>query len=140
MSGRPSPRPGLSGRGRMPRPSSLTTTVSAPSTQPGAHVHGAVAVGIGVHDDVGARLGDRQLDVGQRVVGHVKGVAKPAEGMPNDGHVLGAGRQNQLEVGRQKAPGGGRAGASQPRVCHRLDMPTRSSSYSRLTADGREAP
>src|SRR4051812_23136067 len=34
MSGRPRPSPGLSGRGRIPRPSSATTTVRAPSLSP----------------------------------------------------------------------------------------------------------
>ena len=53
-----------------------------------------------VDDDVGARLGDRELDVGQHLVGHGHGVAQAADGMSDNGHVLGPRRQSQLEVGR----------------------------------------
>ena len=129
--------PGESGRGRIPRPSSETTTVSAPSVRPARDAHGTVAVGVGMHHDVGAGLGDRQLDVRQRVVGHVEGVAEPAEGMPDDGHVLGACRQGQLEVGRRRLLVAVVPGHPSPGVLIGWHMPTRSSSYSRLRGPAR---
>ena len=92
ISGRPSPSPGLSGRGMIPRPASTTTTVTSSPSTLARDLHRTLAVGVGVDDDVRARLGDRELDVRQRLIGHVRGVAEPAEGMPNDRHVLSAGR------------------------------------------------
>ena len=43
---------------------------------PRADPERALAVGIGVDDDVGARLGHGELDVRQRLVGHVERVAE----------------------------------------------------------------
>ena len=40
----------------------------APLVDRGAQAHRALALGVGVDDDVGAGLGDRELDVGQRLV------------------------------------------------------------------------
>jgi hypothetical protein len=43
-----------------------------------------------VDDDVRAGLGDRQLDVRERLVGHVQRVAESPERVPHHRHVLGA--------------------------------------------------
>jgi hypothetical protein len=53
-----------------------------------------------VHDDVRAGLRHGQLDVGQRVIGDVKRLSEPAEGVTNHRHVLGACGEGQLEVRR----------------------------------------
>ena len=56
----------------------------------GPQAHGALALRVGVHDDVGARLGDGQLDVRQRLVGHIESVAESAQRVPYDRNVLWA--------------------------------------------------
>ena len=99
MSGRPRPRPGLSARGRMPRPSSRTTTRSMPSVDGRAQRDRALAAGIGVDDDVRARLGDGELDVRQRLVRDVEHVGESADRVARHGDVLRAGRQRELEIG-----------------------------------------
>ena len=89
ISGRPRPSPGLSGRGTMPRPSSATTTVRRRSSIEARERHRALALGVGVHDDVGAGLGDGQLDV--REDRRRRRATSPARhGMPHDRDVLGA--------------------------------------------------
>ena len=68
--------------------------------QRGGDLHRAVAVGVGVDDDVRARLGDGELDVGEHLVVDVEGVAEPAEGMADDGDVLCARWKGEDEIGR----------------------------------------
>ena len=76
----------------------------------GGHGHGPVAAVVGVHHDVGAGLGHGQLHVGERLRMQVERLAKSADGMAHDGHVLGAGRESQLDVGH-------RQGSSVPANC-----------------------
>src|SRR3712207_8351708 len=45
----------------------------------GGDLHGPLAAGIGVDDDVRARLGDRELDVREDLVVDVEGVAERSE-------------------------------------------------------------
>ena len=68
--GSPSPSPGESARGCIPRPSSVTTTTSSSGAawMLGPHDPG-LAVDEGVHDGVGDRLGDRQREVDQERLG-----------------------------------------------------------------------
>ena len=55
-------------------------------------------VRVGVDDDVRARLGDRELDVRQRLVGDVHDVAQAAEGVPDHRDVLRARGQGQDQI------------------------------------------
>ena len=116
MSGRPSPSPGLSGRGTMPRPRSMTTSDRLAVVDRRAQAHRALGVGVGVHDDVGARLGDGELDVRQRLVVDVEDLAEPAHGVAHDGDVLRAGGERDLEVGKLRlhALRVGRLGHAEP--------------------------
>ena len=79
--------------------------MSALVAHPCADPQRAVAVRVGMDDDVGAGLGDRELDVRQRLVGHVEGIAEAAERMAHDRDVLGAGREGELEVGGRRHVG-----------------------------------
>ena len=93
--------PGESGRGTMPRPLSRMTTVSRWSSIDGVDLEIADVVAlVGVDDDVRARLGDRELDVGERLLVDAQRLGEAAEGVPDDRDVLGAGRQLELQVGR----------------------------------------
>ena len=48
---------------------------------------------VGVHDDVGAGLGDGQLDVREDLRVELERLAEATEGMPHDRDVLGSSRQ-----------------------------------------------
>ena len=100
MSGSPRPSPGLSGRGTMPRPRSMTTSASGGRRSTARSAHRALAVGVGVHDDVGAGLGDGELDVRQGLVVDLEHLPEPADGMADDGDVLRPCGKGDLEVGK----------------------------------------
>jgi hypothetical protein len=61
-----------------------------------------------VDDDVGARLGHGELDVGQDLILDVQGIAQPAEGVADHGDVLCARRKGQDEIRRGDHVGLGR--------------------------------
>ena len=84
-SGRPSPSPGLSGRGAIPRPRSATDSISRrPAARPRARL-ARRPVAVAVHDAVRDDLGEREQDVGERSrVGAVR-VQEVADGMARDG-------------------------------------------------------
>jgi hypothetical protein len=52
-----------------------------------------------VDHDVGARLGDGELDVREHLVVHVERVPETPEGVTDDGDVLGSGGQGEDEIG-----------------------------------------
>ena len=56
-------------------------------------LHRPVAVAVRVHDDVGAGLGDGQLDVREDLRVELERLAEATEGMPHDRDVLGSSRQ-----------------------------------------------
>ena len=103
ISGRPSPRPGLSVRGTIPRPSSRTTA-AAGLAHVGGHLQRAVAVGVGVHDGVGARLGDGELDVRRRLVVDRESLAEPADRVADHRDVLRPGGKRQERSGGRAIP------------------------------------
>ena len=80
----------------------------APVAHAGGDLHRAVALRVGVDDDVGARLGHGELDVGQDLVLDVQRVAEAAERVADDGDVLCARRKGEDEIRRGDHVGLGR--------------------------------
>ena len=103
ISGRPRPSAGGSaraGRGWMPAPWSRTTIVEPGLV--GEHLdleHARVLV-VGVHDDVGAGLGDGHLHVGQHGGVEVQRVGHSRERLAHDADALRARRHGQQDLRR----------------------------------------
>jgi hypothetical protein len=68
------------------------------------NLHRAVASAVGVHDDVGARLGDGELHVRERLRVQRERLAEAAEGVSHHRDVLGACGQGELDVGHALDP------------------------------------
>ena len=91
ISGSPSPRPGLPGRGPIPGPSSRTTTSSLSACRVASYLERPlVLVRVSMDDDVRARLGDREPDVGEDLLVEGERLAERPEGVAYDCDIRGS--------------------------------------------------
>ena len=124
MSGRPEAEPRAVGPRHDAAPAVGDHERQAAPVDRGAQAHRALAVGVGVHDDVGAGLGDGELDVREGLVVDLEDLAEPAHGVAHHGDVLRARGQRDLEIGKLRlhALRVGRLGHAEPgrRTCAHL--------------------